>query len=148
MGQLLNFIVHQHDIRRLHGNIAANAAHGNAHIRLFQRGGVVDAVANHANRRARFLTAVDIGELLLRQAARADFAQGQPAADGFCRLLAVSGQQNRLYAKLLYTGKHGIAVGTKGVGKSGKPSICAVYGGINDRAALPQQRFGFLFRLR
>lgn len=50
MRQLLHLIVHQRDIRGVHGDIAAHAAHGDADVRLFECRRIVHAVAGQQDR--------------------------------------------------------------------------------------------------
>ena len=65
--KLLDVVAHQDDIGSFHGDVAAKAAHGDAHRRGLQGGGIVDAVANHAQGLALILQGNQIGNLLLRQ---------------------------------------------------------------------------------
>lgn len=50
MWQRFDIIVHKGNVRRIHRNVAAHTAHGDAHMRLFQCGRIVYAVPYHANR--------------------------------------------------------------------------------------------------
>ena len=67
MRQLLHLIVHQRDIRGVHGDITAHAAHGDADVRLFECRRIVHAVADHADRHALRLIVPDGVQLILRQ---------------------------------------------------------------------------------
>ena len=96
MGEFLYFVVHQGDIRRIHGNVASDAAHGDAHLRFFQGGRVVDAVADHADRAARILIFADGLQLVLRKAVRTHRADLKLRGDGFRRVFMVARQKDRL----------------------------------------------------
>ena len=67
MRQLLHLVVHQRDIRGVHGDITAHAAHGDADVRLFECRRIVRAVADHADRHALRLIFPDGVQLILRQ---------------------------------------------------------------------------------
>ena len=49
MPKLPEIIINKHYIRRINGNIAAYAAHGNAGAGFFQRRGIINTVAKHTN---------------------------------------------------------------------------------------------------
>ena len=55
MRQLLYFVIYQRDICCVYGNVAANAAHSDAHICFFQGWSIIDAVPNHAHGFSCFL---------------------------------------------------------------------------------------------
>ena len=59
MRQFLHLVVHQGDVRRIHGDVAAYAAHGYAHLGSFQGRGIVDAITNHTHRLACSLILFD-----------------------------------------------------------------------------------------
>lgn len=61
MGQLPDVVVYQGDVRGVHSDVAAHAAHGNAHMGPLQGRSVVDAVPHHADQMAALLAAVDPG---------------------------------------------------------------------------------------
>ena len=100
MGQFLDLVIHQRDIRRVHGDVAANAAHGNAHIRLFQSRSVVDAVTDHAHRKFLGLIFTDVLQLILRQAVCPDFSDMQLFRNGFGGVFMVAGH-HRLIDRVL-----------------------------------------------
>ena len=91
MGQFLDLVIHQRDIRRVHGDVAANADHGNAHIRLFRSRSVVDAVTDHAHRKFLGLIFTDVLQLILRQAVCPDFSDMQLFRNGFGGIFMVAG---------------------------------------------------------
>ena len=72
VGQLPDVVIDQRDVRGVHGDVAAHAAHGDAHIRLFQGGRIVDAVSDHADLMLRL-------GWLARQSSRACPPAGSPA---------------------------------------------------------------------
>ena len=88
VGQLLDVVVDQRDVGGVHGDVASHAAHGDAHIRLFQGGCIVDAVPDHADMMSLLLVGVDPVQFVLRQAARMDFVDVRAA--GRCDCAAFS----------------------------------------------------------
>ena len=96
MGQLLDLIIHQGDIRGVHGNVTAHTAHGYADIGLFQSRCIIDAVADHAHRLPLLLQRSDVLQLILRQTVCADLLYAETAANDVGRILVVAGQQHRL----------------------------------------------------
>ena len=126
MGEFLYFVVHQGDIRRIHGNVASDAAHGDAHLRFFQGGRVVDAVADHADRAARILIFADGLQLVLRKAVRTHRADLKLRGDGFRRVFMVARQKDRLRPHFGKRADHVRAVLPQRIGKgdiAGKPSV-------------------------
>lgn len=75
-----------------------HAAHGDAHIGLFQCRRVIDAVADHAHALSARLIISDVPQLILRQAIGVNIPDPQLAADGTRRFFVVAGQEHRLYA--------------------------------------------------
>ena len=57
---------HQHDVGRLDGHIRPGAD-GDAEVGFDQRGGIVDAVADHGDRQSACFISPDLRRLLLRQ---------------------------------------------------------------------------------
>lgn len=82
MGQFLDLVIHQRNVRRIHGDIAAYAAHGNAHVGFFQGRSVIDAVPDHAHRKFLGLIFTDVLQLILRQAICPDFSDMQLFRNG------------------------------------------------------------------
>ena len=68
MRQFLDLVIDERDIRGVHGDVAAHAAHGDANVGGLERGRVVYAVADHADLFAHGLIGADVGELVLGQA--------------------------------------------------------------------------------
>ena len=97
--QLLHLVVHERNIRRVHGDIAANAAHGDADVRFFKRRGVVHAVADHADGHSLRLIVPDVPQLILGQAVCPHLADMQLPCNGFGRGFVVAGEKYRLYAQ-------------------------------------------------
>lgn len=83
MRQLPDLVIDQRNIRRVHGNVAADTAHGDAHVRFFERGRVVDPVADHTDRHGFALIRVDAVQLILRQGS----LTGLPGYAAFPQLL-------------------------------------------------------------
>ena len=94
-GQLTDVVVNQGDVRRFDGDVAADAAHRDADERLFQRRSVIDAVADHADRFARLLKAVDDRQFLLRQAVGVYFVDAGCLGNVPGGVAVVAGQQGR-----------------------------------------------------
>lgn len=92
MRQLLHLIVHQRDIRGVHGDITAHAAHGDTDVRFFECRRIVHAVADHAHGRARALVFADMRQLILRQTIRVQLAYMQAVCDSPRGILMVARQ--------------------------------------------------------
>ena len=60
-------IVRQYHRCRILGNLCTGDTHGNAHVCLFQRRGIVDAVTGHRNDIATFLPCPNNADLMLRR---------------------------------------------------------------------------------
>lgn len=73
MRKLLDFVIHQSNIRSIYGGIAADAAMAIPTIGLFKRRRVVYPVTDHADGYAFFLKRIDITEFVLGQAVRMYF---------------------------------------------------------------------------
>ena len=54
MRQFLDFIIDKGNIGRIDGDVTANTAHRDADARSLEGRGIVDAIANHADRQRRF----------------------------------------------------------------------------------------------
>ena len=102
VGQLPQVVVHQGDVRRVHGDVAAHATHGDAHQGFFQSGGVVDAVAHHAHRVPRLLAAVDPIQLILRAAVGLVHWNVQVSGNGAGGVLVVPGEEHRSHPRRLH----------------------------------------------
>ena len=94
--KFLHLVVHQRDIRRIHGDIAAYTAHSDAYLRHFQCRRVVDAVADHTDRLSGTLDFVDIIQLILRQTVGTNLPNVKLRRNSICRVLMIASQQNRL----------------------------------------------------
>ena len=130
MRYLADVVVDQGDVGGVHGDVAAHAAHGHAHVGALERRGVVDAVADHADLPAGLLARVDIGELVLRQTAGAVFADAEAGGDGCGGIFVIAGEQHRLRARFAHA-PHGVArVGAQRVGKGDEARERAVYGEV------------------
>ena len=99
MRQLPDLVVNQRDIRRLHGNVTADAAHRDADPRRFQGGRVIDAVSDHTHGLAFLLVFSDAAQLIFRQTAGAHLLNAEPGCNGLRRVLVVARQQNGPHAE-------------------------------------------------
>ena len=63
-------VIHQDQVGRLAGHFAAALAHGDANIGVFERGGVVDAIASHGHHGAIFPERLDDPHFVLGHHAR------------------------------------------------------------------------------
>ena len=78
---------HEHDVRALDRHVRA-VAHGNADVRLFERGGIVDAVADHRNPLSRLpvelralrLVLLHVGQLIFGEHFRVYHVRGDARA--------------------------------------------------------------------
>ena len=137
MRQLLHRIIHQRDIRGVHGDITAHAAHGDADVRLFECRRIVHAVADHADRHALRLIVPDGVQLILRQAVCPRLADLQLPGDGPGCVFVVAGQQDRLHTEIGQDGDGLRAFLPQRVGQSEKTGKAAVYRHIRDLFSIP-----------
>ena len=94
IGQFGNIITHQHDIGSVYSNIAAQAAHGDAHVGGFQGGRVVDAVTDHTDALALLPDGGNAADFLLRQQLRTHLLDANLLRKVIGRLFVVTGEQN------------------------------------------------------
>lgn len=66
MGNVLNVVIDQRNISRIHGNIASYATHSNADISFFQRRGVAIPITNYADLPVHVLTTTEAVQLIFR----------------------------------------------------------------------------------
>ena len=149
MRQLLHFIVDERNVRRVHGNVAAHAAHRNADVGFFQRRRVVYAVADHAHVLLLFAACVDVAEFILRQAVRTHFLDAELPRNGGCGVLVVAGQQHRPHAECAELTDHVGALLAHRVGKCNVARKAALHSDIHHRAPALDLRLRTAFgRLR
>src|SRR5471032_195087 len=94
-GHQRRIAAHQRDAGGVHGDVGA-AGYGDADIGGGQRGGVVDAVADHGDASAAGLQAGDGGRFVGGQHVGDDAAYAQFLADGVGAALVVAGEQDGL----------------------------------------------------
>ena len=134
-GHVREAALHQHDIRRLNGDIGARAD-GKAHVRLHQRRGVIDAVAHHGHQPALLLQPGHAGGLVLGQHLRDHLIHPHLTGDGVGGPGIVAGQQHHAAAPLLQGGDGGGAVGLDGVRHGDKAQQTALFGKVQHRLAV------------
>ena len=147
--QLLDLVVDERDIRGVHGDVAAHAAHCNADIGGLERGRVVHAVANHADLIARGLIGADVGELVLGQAVCVHLADVELRGNGRGGVRMVAREQHGLDLKRGELVDHICTFLTDCVGQGEEAREHAVHGGVGDGAALRElgiRVLGGLFR--
>ena len=120
---------HQHDVRRLDGNICPRAD-GKSHIGASEGGRVVDAVADHGNGAAFGAKARDTLLLVLRQDLGEDAINADTARDGGCRLAVVARQEHDLHPARAERGDGGGTCGLDAVGKRDDAEQRAVGGEV------------------
>ena len=118
MRNLLHLVVYQGDVCGVYGDAAADTAHGYPYVRFFQGGGVVDAVADHADGFLIFLGSVDDIHLILGQTVRADFPDTETPGNFPGGTQVIAGQQNGSDAETLGGGDHILAFFAQGIGQS------------------------------
>ena len=116
MRQLRDFVVDECDIRGVHGDVAAHAAHCDADI-----GGLIGA---------------DVGELVLGQAVCVHLADVELRGNGRGGVLMVTREQHGLDLKRGEPVDHASTVLTDCVGQGEEAREHAVHGGVGDGAAL------------
>ena len=136
MRQLLDFVVDERDIRGVHGDVAAHAAHCDADIGGLERGRVVHAVADHADLFARGLIGADVGELVLGQAVCVHLADVELRGNGRGGVLMVTREQHGLDLKRGELVDHVCALLADRAGQGEEAREHAVHGGVGDGAAL------------
>ena len=94
--QVSQRIAHEHNVAGLGGNVGASAAQGQADIGARQGGGVVDAVAHHADALAGLLPGRDKLGFFRRQHLGAHFRQGQRFGHTAGRGLPVARQEDEV----------------------------------------------------
>lgn len=99
MRQFLDFIIDKGNIGRIDGDVTANTAHRDADARSLEGRGIVDAIANHADRQKRFFHLPYGRKLCLGQTGCFDV----PYANLLCHRmrggLVVARQQHRFNTK-------------------------------------------------
>ena len=147
MGKLFYFIIHQCNIRRIHGDIASHAAHGDAHICLFQRRRVVDAVSDHTHSLIFLLIRLYLLQLILRKTVGMYLLDLKLSGNGPGRIFMIPRQKHRLHILLFQTPDHVRALFPQRIGKSHVTGQGAVHRQINQRASLLLILLCFLFHL-
>ena len=142
MGQCGDVVAHERDVGGIDGDVAARAAHGDAHRGAFEGGRVVDAVAHHAHGRAFALEALDGGQLVLGEAVGLHLDDAGLGGDVARGLGMVAGEQHRLDAQRADAAHGGFGRGAHGVGQGDESGGLAVEGGEHHRAALLGEREG------
>ena len=146
--QFLDLVIDERDIRGVHGDVAAHAAHGDANVGGLERGRVVYAVADHADLIARGLIGADVGELVLGQAVCVYLTDVELRGDGRGGILMVAREQHRLDLKRGETVDHVCTLLANRVGQGEEACEHAVHSGVGDGAALRElgvRRLGGLF---
>ena len=134
--QLLDFAVDERDIRGVHGDVAAHAAHCDADIGGLERGRVVHAVADHADLCTRRLIGANVGELVLGQAVCVHLADVELRGNGRGGVLMVTREQHGLDLKRGELVDHVCTLLANRVGQGEEAREHAVHGGVGDGAAL------------
>ena len=94
VGKLADLVIDKGDICGIHRNVAADPAHGDAHVGHLKRRCVVDAVADHADRIAFPLISGYPVQFVLRQTTGMYIPDPELARDRIGGVLIVPGQEN------------------------------------------------------
>ena len=94
-----DIVAHQCNVSGLNSNIAAHTSHRNADVRCFERGSVIDAVANHTDNASRFLQCPNGVNLLIRQQFGAYGHAANLPRQKFCRFPVIPGEQKSFRAE-------------------------------------------------
>ena len=89
-----NVITHEGDFRGVNGNVASHAPHRHADISCFQRRGIVDAIADHADLVMFSLQFLNAPHLFFGQKLRPDFGNANLLCKIIRCFLMVAGKQN------------------------------------------------------
>ena len=117
VGQFLHLIVHQGDIGRIHSDITAGAAHGDAHIGLFQGRGIIHPITDHADGPSLILHLADMGQFILGQTARIHLGDAQFFRNAVGGTGVVAGQQGGIHAQRIQPLNGGGALLPQGIGQ-------------------------------
>ena len=93
-GKLADLVIDEDDICGIYRNVAADPAHGDAHVGHFKRRCVVDAVADHADRIAFPLISGNPVQFILRQTTGMYIPDPELARDRIGGMKIVPGQEN------------------------------------------------------
>ncbi len=125
----------QDDVGRLDRHVGARAD-GDAHVRLRQRGRVVDPVARHGDDQAALLDLLDLLGLLVGQHLGEVIVQIQLSRDPFGDGFGIAGDHHRLDAHLLEPLQRLARLGPDDVGQSDRAGRLLVHEHVDDGLAL------------
>ena len=95
VGQTPDLVADQHRVGGFHGDVRPDPAHGDAGVCGCEGEGVVDAVADHADRLCAACAAPDDVHFILRQEIGPDVRNPHAARDGGRGMLIVAGEQHQ-----------------------------------------------------
>ena len=96
--QLGDGVAHHRDVGRVHGDVAAHAAHRDAHEGTLEGGCIVHAVAHHGQRRAAGLAGFNVGKLVLRHALGHNLVDARCLGNRMSGRRMVAREQDALHA--------------------------------------------------
>ena len=138
-GDVLRVGAHEHDVGGLDRDVGAGADR-DPDVGLGERGGVVDAVADHRHLAALVLELFDSGRLVLGQHFGDHVLDADLGGDPLRGGVAVAGQHHRAHSQLAQGCDGGLGGVARGVGDRDDPGRGAVERDLNGGAALSGQR--------
>ena len=102
MGQFFYIIVYKGDVRRIHRNITAYTAHGNANLSFFQGRSIIDPIADHTHQFSLGLVDINSFQFIFRQTVGPNCPDMELRGDGVGGIFMVTCEQHRIY---IQTGK-------------------------------------------
>ncbi len=136
LGDLHGLVVHQHDVRRLDGRVAAHGAHGDADVRPAQHRCVVDAVAHKGQLGLAGLAGeqlLHLRHLVPGQQLAVHLVHAQLRRHRVCHLFGVAGEHDGLlHARLMQRGDGRLGVGLHHVGDHDVPRVLPIHRHVDD----------------
>ena len=138
-------MAHQRNGGGFNGHVAPTP-HGNPHVRLGQRRGIVDAVADHRHLTALTLQVFNGVRFAIRQYARNHLVNTGLPGDGVCRCWVISGQHHQTVARAVQALQGVHAILTKRIAHGQQRGGLAIDRKQNWRGALRRLRFQLAFQ--
>ena len=94
-GDAAQIVIHDDDVRSLHGRVGSCCTHGKADVGACQRRCVIDAIPRHRRGTVLGLHLLNGRQLVFWQQVSMRLVDARLFGDGLCRGLVVSGQHDR-----------------------------------------------------
>ena len=96
-GSFFYIIVYKGDVRRIHRNITAYTAHGNANLSFFQGRSIIDPIADHTHQFSLGLVDINSFQFIFRQTVGPNCPDMELRGDGVGGIFMVTCEQHRIY---------------------------------------------------